>query len=114
VPTTSVSTRATCAGYADYAGASYCTTTIGAILAGQQPVGSRVVVPDAWVLDSTPRSVVVGRNECPAGSYCGDMLVTDAVTVPAGLESPPVDATIDVYGIVTTQNTITADGFGSH
>jgi hypothetical protein len=101
-----------CGGFVELAGASYCSTTIGAVLAGELPVGSRVVVPQAWVLESTASLIVVGRDECPSGSYCGGTLVTVAVTIPTGVVSPPVDALVDVFGTVTPENAIAAIGFG--
>lgn len=95
-----------------HAGVSYCLTTLTAIASGKHPIGARVAVAGAFVLDIAAADVVVlGRDDCPPGMFCGATLATLLADFSSAQPTPPLDSSLDVYGTVTADLALHVDAY---
>lgn len=66
-------------------------------------VGSRVVLQGVWVSEVNGSMVTLnGGPSCFPGEWCGQLVPSMQVALPAGSPSVAVGAVVDVYGVTVT------------
>ena len=82
---------------------TYCVGYVFAVLRTAYGVGAPVVMRGLWVSDVRGSAITAnGGPSCFPWEWCGQIIPSMTVTVPAGGPTPALGDVVDVYGVTVT------------